>query len=105
MLVGVDGPLDALNPWSEHRKDNEDGGQLDVDEKQQEVLTVPEADAVVDPRAVMVHVEHASVAGGAVMAPLGLEDVAHEAVAATLVLRVSQVEAPEDWDLPGVCCH
>jgi len=53
----------------------------------------------------MVHVEHTSVAGRAVMAALRLKYVAHEAIAATFVLRVSQVKAPEDWHLTWVSCH
>ena len=53
----------------------------------------------------MVHVEDAPVARGAVMAALWLKDVAHEAVTASLVLRVTQVEAPEDGDLPRVSRH
>ena len=39
------------------------------------------------------------------MASLWLEDVAHETVAASLLLRITEVEAPEDRDLPGVCGH
>ena len=39
------------------------------------------------------------------MAPLWLEDVAHEAVSAALVLRVTQVEAPENGHLSRVCRH
>lgn len=53
----------------------------------------------------MVHVEHAPVASAAVMASLGFENVAHQAIATTLVLRVAQVEAPKDRNLAGVSGH
>ena len=53
----------------------------------------------------MIHVQHASIAGTAVMAALRLEDVTHEAVTASLVLRVSQMETPENWHLAWICRH
>ena len=62
-------------------------------------------DAIVDPGAVVIHVQDAAVARGAVMAPLRLKYVAHEAVPSPLVLRVAQVEPPEDRDLPRVRRH
>ncbi len=46
---------------------------MDVDEKEDEVLAVPESNAVVDPGAVVVHVDHTAVADRAVMAALRLE--------------------------------
>lgn len=76
-----------------------------INQEENKVLPVPKADAVVDPRAVMVHVEHASVASGAVMASLRLEDIAHEAVPPPFVFIVSQMEAPEHWNLSGISCH
>jgi hypothetical protein len=54
---------------------------------------------------VMIHVENASIAGRAVMAPLWLEDVAHKAVPAPLILCIAQMEAPKDRHLAGVCGH
>jgi hypothetical protein len=53
----------------------------------------------------MIHVQNTPVAGGAMMASLWLENVAHQAVASTLVLRVAQVEAPKDRDLARVRSH
>lgn len=53
----------------------------------------------------MVHVQHASVAGRAVVAPVRLEYVADEAVATTLRLVVAEVEAPERWHLPRITVH
>jgi hypothetical protein len=76
-----------------------------IAEEQDEILPVPEANAIIDPGAVMIHVKHTSIACGAVMASLGLEDVAHEAVSSPLVLVVTQMESPEDWNLSWVSCH
>lgn len=41
------------------------------------MLPVPKANAVVDPRTVVVHVEHAPIAGGTVVASLGFEHIAY----------------------------
>ena len=42
----------------------------------------------------VVHVEHAAAAGGAVVRALGLEDVALQAVALALLVQVAHPEAP-----------
>jgi len=97
--------LDALKPGIWHGNDDEVGDDENVDEEQDEKLAVPEPDTIVNPRAVMVHVQHASVAGRAVMAALRLKYVAHEAVATAFVLWVTQVEAPENGDLARVGSH
>ena len=39
------------------------------------------------------------------MAAFRLEDVAHEAVTSTLVLRVTKMEAPEHWNLSWIRRH
>ena len=48
--------------------EGEDNSQDDVEEEEHEVLTVGEPDAVGDPRAVVVHVENAALAGRTVVA-------------------------------------
>ena len=53
----------------------------------------------------MVHVEDAPVTRRAVMAAFRLENVAHEAVSAAFVFRISQVEAPEDGHLAWIRSH
>lgn len=45
-----------------HGREDIIGREKDIDKQQHEVLAVPEAHTVVDPRTVMVHVEHTSVA-------------------------------------------
>ena len=78
------------------------------------MLTIPKPNAIVYPRAMMIHVQHAPVACRAVMAPLWLEHVAHQAVPAAFVLCVTLVEAlsllrgltyPEHRDLARVSQH
>lgn len=76
-----------------------------VGQKQQELLSVPETYTVINPWAMMVHVQDASVAGRAMMAPFGFENIAHQAVASSLVFVVAQVEAPEDGHLTRVGRH
>lgn len=53
----------------------------------------------------MVHIKYTPVAGGTVMASFRLEDIAHEAVPSSFILTISQVKAPENRDLAGVCKH
>ena len=104
-VIGIEGPLDAFKPGYRHSDADKVGDYQDVNQEQDEEFSIPEADAVVYPGTVMVHIEHASVAGRAVVAPFGLENVAHETIPASLILRVSQVKAPEDWDLSWICSH
>mmetsp|Transcript_14454 Transcript_14454/g.39931 ORF Transcript_14454/g.39931 Transcript_14454/m.39931 type:complete len:294 (+) Transcript_14454:209-1090(+) len=56
-----------------HRPDDEVAVDSGVQEEQEEVLVVPEAHAVVDPRAVVVHLEDAHTAHAAMVAPVWLE--------------------------------
>ena len=53
----------------------------------------------------MVHVQYTSVASGAVMASLGLKDVSHQAIPPSFILRVTEVEAPEDRNLSRISEH
>jgi hypothetical protein len=53
----------------------------------------------------MVHIKHASVAGRTVMTAIGLEYMTHQSIPLSLVLRISHVETPIRWDLPGVSRH
>ena len=105
VIVGIEGPLDTLEPSERHTDNDPVGNDQYIDKEKDKKLAVPETNTVVNPRAMMVHVEHAPVARRAMMATLRLKYVAHEAVAATFVLRVTQVEAPEDWNLTWVSCH
>lgn len=105
VVVNIKRPKNALEERVSHRCNIEVCDHKHVDQQQDEKLAVPEPDAVIDPWAVVVHVQDASIASGAVMAALGLEDVAHETIAAALILGVTQMEAPEDRHLTGVCRH
>ncbi len=62
-IVRVQFPDDRLQEIVAHYQGDKVGRDEDVDEEEDEVLAVPEADAVVDPGAVVVHVEDAAVAG------------------------------------------
>lgn len=53
----------------------------------------------------MVHIQHAPIAGRAVIAPLRLENIAHQAISTSFILWVAQVEAPKHWDLARVGGH
>lgn len=101
----LEAPLQDLVEIVRH----EDAGGVDdeqhVRQQQQELFSVPEAYAIINPGTMMVHVEDASVASGAVMAPFGLEDIAHQAIASALVLVVPEVEAPEHGHLTRVRRH
>jgi hypothetical protein len=98
-------PLDCLDKIVGEETKSHVSHDEDIDEKKQEVLSVPETNAIVDPWAVVVHIQNASIAGGAVMASLRLENVAHETVSASLVLVIAEMEAPEHRNLAWIRCH
>lgn len=102
---GLESPLNDFAEVINHGEERDICDNEDVCEEQKEELAVPESHAVVYPRTMMIHVEYTPITGRAVMASLGLEDVAHQAIAPSFVLVITQVEAPEDWDLPGVGYH
>ena len=61
--LGIDAPLDGTVKLIRGEKGCEVCHDEDVNQEKQKVFAVPEADAIVDPRAVVVHVEDTSVAG------------------------------------------
>jgi hypothetical protein len=93
VLVGFEVKLNGFHKVKKGEDNHVKNGHVHVEQEQQEVLPIPEADAVVDPGAVVVHVEHATIAGRTVVAPLWFENIAHQTVPSSLVLRVSVVEA------------
>ena len=105
VVVGVEGPLDALEPGERHGYDDEVGDDQHVNEEQDEKFAVPKSNTVVNPGAMMIHVQHAPVARGTMMAALRLKYVAHQAVSTAFILWVTQVESPEDRYLPRVRRH
>jgi len=58
----IESPLDCFYESISHKDRRRVSSEQDVNQKQQEILPVPEADAVVDPWTMMVHVQNASVA-------------------------------------------
>jgi hypothetical protein len=70
--------------------DNTDEG---VEDEQEEELSVFKTDAVVDPRAVMIHIQDTSVADGAMVASFRFEYMADETISPFLDFCVIQVEA------------
>ena len=105
IVIRVKTPLNTFQPSVPHRDDHEVGDNQHVDQEQDEKFAIPKSNAVIDPGAVMVHVEYAPIAAGAMMTTFRLKYVAHEAVSAALILRVAQVEAPEDGYLAGIRSH
>lgn len=75
-----------------------------VDQELDEIFAVVKADAVVDPWAVVIHVQHASATGGAVVRSVGFPHVADFAVSAAFVF-VAHVESPVGGDAPRVRAH
>ena len=61
-------------------------------------LPIVEAYAVVHPRTVMIHVQHADITHRAVMTPLRLKSVTYQTVPLPLVLLITYVEAPVQGD-------
>jgi hypothetical protein len=68
-LSGLHDGDDLLHEEGYFAGEAEDEGGDDVEEEEHEELAVGEAHAVGDPGTMVVHVEHAALAGRAVMAP------------------------------------
>ena len=105
VVVLVEHPCDAVKPSVCHREAHVVSHNENVDEEQYEEFTIPKADTVINPWAMVIHVEYASSTAWAMMASLWLEYVAHQAVATTLTLCISQVETPEYRHLPRISKH
>ena len=98
-------PLDRLVKVECHADCGNPGHDEDIYQKEQEVFAIPEANAIVDPRTMVVHVQNTPIACRTVVASFGFEDVAHEAIPPTLVLVISKMESPKHRDLARVCSH
>lgn len=61
-IISVELPVYGVHEIESHCANDEITHREGVEQQQHEVFSVPESHAVVDPRAVMVHVEHTSVA-------------------------------------------
>jgi len=61
IVVDVQRPVDTLKPVVKESNDHEIRAQENVDQKQHEKFTVPKANAIINPRAVMVHVKYTSI--------------------------------------------
>ena len=104
-VVGVETPLDRIEPGKGHAHSHDVGYYKHVNEEENEEFAIPEADAVVDPGTVVVHVEHTPIARLAMMAPLRLENVAHQTVTTSFNFRIAHVESPKDGNLAGFHSH
>jgi hypothetical protein len=57
------------------------------------MFSIPEADTIVYPRTMVIHVENTTIAGRAVVTTIRFEYIAHETVPLTLILRISHIES------------
>jgi len=105
VVVDVEAPLYRFEPVKEQRKRHKVRNAHHINQQEEEVLAVPKPNTIIDPGTVVVHIEHAAIANGAVVAALRLKDVAHEAVATAFLLWIAQMEAPEHGYLSGVRSH
>ena len=102
---GVDSPENCLVKVISFSKCCEVGHNEHIYQQQQEVFPVPKPYAIVDPGAVVIHVKHATIAGGTVMASFRFEYIAHQAISPSFVFVVAEMEAPEYWYLPWIRSH
>mmetsp|Transcript_44548 Transcript_44548/g.128774 ORF Transcript_44548/g.128774 Transcript_44548/m.128774 type:complete len:269 (-) Transcript_44548:275-1081(-) len=85
-----------------NRPDNDDHeADIHVPQQLDEEFSVVEADAIVDPWAMVVHVQDATVANAAVMCAVRLPDITHLAIPPPLRF-VPHVEAPIRWNYARV---
>jgi len=83
-------------------RDNNNNRAVHIKQELHEKLPIVEAHAVVDPRAVVIHIQDASVANAAVVATVRLPNIAHFAVPPSLRL-VPHVETPIWWYNTWIC--
>ena len=81
------------------------GHDENISQKQQEVLSIVEADAVVDPRTMMIHVQDALFTGWTVMTSFRLKKIAHQTVSSSSPFWISNSESPIDRYLPWISKH
>ena len=105
IVVNIHRPLNAFKPSITHRNCDVVSDDKNIDQQKNEKFPVPEADTIVDPRTMMVHIKNTPIARRTVMASLWLENVTHQAITATLILWVTKMEAPKDWNLSWVSSH
>ena len=60
VVVFVNHPVNAIEPCMSHREDYEVCDNENIDKKQYEEFAVPKADTVINPRAVVIHIEYAT---------------------------------------------
>jgi hypothetical protein len=84
------------------RENNYQQAAVHIQEELDEELSVVEANAIVDPWAMVVHVENATVADTTMMCSIRLPHIAHFAVSPSLCL-VTHVEAPVGWYYAWIC--
>ena len=104
-LVAIEHPLDRVKPGIDHSECYKVCDNEYVDQQQDKELAIPEANTVVDPGAVMVHVEHTAATTRAMVTPLRLEDVAHQTVSSSLVFCITKMETPKYRYLTRICEH
>jgi len=92
---------DAPNIWNCGGHNNSQAA-IDVHEQLDEELPVVKADTVVDPWAVVIHVQHAPVAYAAVMSSVRFPDITHLAVPSSFCL-ITHVESPIGRHQAWVC--
>jgi hypothetical protein len=85
------------------REDNHYQASVDIEQELDEELSVVEANTIVDPWAMVVHVENATVADTAMMCTVGLPNIAHFTIPPSLSL-ITHVKAPI-WRHHTWICH
>jgi len=78
------------------RRYNDRQGSKDIEQQLYEKLPVVEADTIVDPWAMVIHIKDAAVANTAVVCAVRLPHIAHLAVPPALCL-IAHVKAPIRW--------
>ena len=92
-VFSIDQHLDHLDHMRHGRDQSQEQSGPSVNQQQKEVLPIEEPDAVVQPRAVVIHAQHAPPAGRAMVASFRLESVANQAIPPPLFFRIFEVKS------------
>ena len=92
VLILLVDTLEVEINWNNHCETCIDRSYPGVDEKEDEVFSVPKANAVVDPGAVVIHVQDTAIAGRTMVTSFWLEHIAYQAISLSLMFFISKVK-------------
>lgn len=99
VVVSIYFPFDTHYEIVEHTEKYEVSCYEYVNKQKHEIFSVPKTNTIINPWAVMIHVQDTSIACGTVMTSLRLEYITHQAISSAFVLRITQMKSLYSFQL------